>query len=92
MTDSPYKDYQWGDYWTPPEDDNSKIPEDVIFDHEEGRYRHCLNLAEILKVDWYERNKIHKTNKYKDRINTLSMLVDTNLHSKVEANRKGEAS
>ena len=33
----------WGDFWTPPEEDDLPIPKDVEFDHDMGRHRHVVD-------------------------------------------------
>ena len=33
----------WGDFWTPPVEDDVPVPKDVEFDHDAGRYRHVVD-------------------------------------------------
>ena len=33
----------WGDFWTPPEEDDQPIPADVDMDYDTFRYRHVID-------------------------------------------------
>lgn len=92
MSTTFYSDYKWGEYWTPPQGDDSLIPEEVLYDFEQGRYRYCLNLEEIRakqKLDadayreqwmnWYENNR---SRELKAKVDALIKWVDANLLSK----------
>jgi hypothetical protein len=54
MTDkTPMPDIVWGEFWTPPVDDDVPIPKGVEFDHDTGRYRRALDKA--ARNAWLQR-------------------------------------
>ena len=102
MSTTFYSDYQWGEYWTPPQGDDSPIPEEVLYDFEQGRYRYCLNLEEVRakhKLDadayreqwmnWYENKR---STDLSEKIKALCRLVDAhNLCSSKQPEKTGGA-
>jgi hypothetical protein len=46
-------DVVWGEFWTPPVDDDVPIPEGVEFDPDTGRYRRALD--KTARNAWLQR-------------------------------------
>ena len=41
--DAPFPQTPWGEFWTPPIEDDLPVPSDVELDKDTGRYRHIIN-------------------------------------------------
>jgi hypothetical protein len=95
-----YSDYKWGEYWTPPQEDGAPIPSDVVYDYDEGRYRHCLNLEEIRAkqnqeapirkqewMDWYNHDR--RLKEIAKHLYALTWLADTHIQNKQTEDKGG---
>jgi len=43
MSEPPFPKKQWGEFWTPPVEDDAPFPADVEMDCDTGRWRYVIN-------------------------------------------------